>query len=98
MRMQQFFDTKLKGTPAPDWMVRGIPYRVKGRDQLGAVTQPRPRTRSRENDKGPAHVCRPFVIAAHNQSAAYWQRFPLQVIGFDVDAEPPDPVAVSVTV
>jgi dienelactone hydrolase len=39
MRMQQFFDTKLKGAPAPDWMVRGIPYLAKGRDQLGA---PRP--------------------------------------------------------
>ncbi len=34
MRMQQFFDTKLKGAPAPDWMVRGIPYLAKGRDQL----------------------------------------------------------------
>ena len=40
MRMQQFFDTKLKGAPAPDWMVHGIPYRDKGRDQLGAVAQP----------------------------------------------------------
>ncbi len=36
MRMQQFFDTKLKGAPAPDWMVRGIPYLAKGRDQLQA--------------------------------------------------------------
>lgn len=34
MRMQQFFDTKLKGAPAPDWMVRGIPYLAKGQDQL----------------------------------------------------------------
>ena len=33
MRMQQFFDTKLKGAPAPEWMVKGIPYLVKGRDQ-----------------------------------------------------------------
>ena len=39
MRMQQFFDTKLKGFPAPDWMVRGIPYLAKGRDQLA---QPAP--------------------------------------------------------
>ena len=23
MRMQQFFDNKLKGAPAPDWMVQG---------------------------------------------------------------------------
>jgi dipeptidyl aminopeptidase/acylaminoacyl peptidase len=34
MRMQQFFDNKLKGAPAPDWMVHGIPYIAKGRDQL----------------------------------------------------------------
>lgn len=34
MRMQQFFDNKLKGAPAPDWMVRGIPYTAKGKDQL----------------------------------------------------------------
>jgi dipeptidyl aminopeptidase/acylaminoacyl peptidase len=26
IRMQQFFDHHLKGAPAPDWMVRGIPY------------------------------------------------------------------------
>ena len=25
MRMQQFFDTKLKGAAAPEWMVKGIP-------------------------------------------------------------------------
>ena len=35
MRMQQFFDNKLKGAPPPDWMVHGIPYIAKGRDQLG---------------------------------------------------------------
>jgi dipeptidyl aminopeptidase/acylaminoacyl peptidase len=43
MRMQQFFATKLKGEPAPDWMVRGIPYLEKGRDQIapaGAAAQP----------------------------------------------------------
>ena len=34
MKMQQFFDNKLKGAPAPDWMVHGIPYVAKGRDQL----------------------------------------------------------------
>ncbi len=53
MRMQQFFDNKLKGAPAPDWMVRGIPYLAKGRDQLappapaaagqGGPPQPNPR-------------------------------------------------------
>lgn len=37
LRMQQFFATKLKGEPAPDWMVRGIPYVEKGRDQVGKV-------------------------------------------------------------
>jgi hypothetical protein len=36
MRMQQFFDAKLKGARPPDWMVKGIPYLAKGRDQLGA--------------------------------------------------------------
>ena len=35
MRMQQFFDNKLKGAPAPDWMVHGIPYVATGKDQLG---------------------------------------------------------------
>ena len=37
MRMQQFFDNKLKGATEPDWMVHGIPYRDKGRDQLATV-------------------------------------------------------------
>ena len=40
MRMQQFFDNKLKGAPAPDWMVHGIPYRDKGRDQLAGQPLP----------------------------------------------------------
>jgi dipeptidyl aminopeptidase/acylaminoacyl peptidase len=34
LRMQQFFDHHLRGYPAPEWMIRGIPYRLKGRDQL----------------------------------------------------------------
>ena len=34
MRMQQFFDNKLRGMPAPDWMLHGIPFQMKGRDQL----------------------------------------------------------------
>jgi dienelactone hydrolase len=33
-KMQEFFDTKLRGAPAPEWMVRGIPYLQKGRDQI----------------------------------------------------------------
>ena len=40
MRMQQFFDNKLKGATAPDWMVKGIPYRDKGRDQLAGQPLP----------------------------------------------------------
>jgi len=35
MRMEQFFDNKLKGAPAPDWMVNGIPAKDKGKDQVG---------------------------------------------------------------
>jgi dipeptidyl aminopeptidase/acylaminoacyl peptidase len=34
IRMLQFFDHHLKGAPAPEWMVRGIPFLQKGRDQL----------------------------------------------------------------
>lgn len=30
IRMQQFFDHYLKGAPAPVWMTRGIPARLKG--------------------------------------------------------------------
>lgn len=33
LRMQEFFATKLQGAPAPDWMVHGIPFLEKGRDQ-----------------------------------------------------------------
>jgi dipeptidyl aminopeptidase/acylaminoacyl peptidase len=33
-RMQQFFAAKLKGEAMPDWMVKGIPFLDKGRDQL----------------------------------------------------------------
>lgn len=38
LKMQQFFDAKLKGMPAPDWMVHGIPAREKGRDQYSRPT------------------------------------------------------------
>jgi dipeptidyl aminopeptidase/acylaminoacyl peptidase len=34
LKMQQFFDNKLMGKPAPDWMTKGIPYKDKGRDQF----------------------------------------------------------------
>jgi len=43
LRMQQFFAAKLQGAPAPDWMVRGIPYLEKGKDQLPKVAQDDPR-------------------------------------------------------
>ena len=33
-RMQTFFDVKLKGAPEPDWMVKGIAAKDKGKDQL----------------------------------------------------------------
>ena len=32
IRMMQFFDHYLKGSPAPDWMTRGIPATRKGKD------------------------------------------------------------------
>lgn len=40
MRMQQFFDTKLKGAPMPEWMAKGIPAKDKGKDQVKKVIQP----------------------------------------------------------
>ncbi len=33
-KMQEFFANKLLGAPAPEWMVRGIPYMEKGREQV----------------------------------------------------------------
>lgn len=37
-KMREFFAVKLKGAEPPAWMVRGIPYLEKGRDQLKAGT------------------------------------------------------------
>ena len=42
MRMQQFFDNKLMGKPAPDWMVKGIPAKDKGKDQVAPIIRPQP--------------------------------------------------------
>jgi dipeptidyl aminopeptidase/acylaminoacyl peptidase len=42
MRMRQFFDHHLRGAPAPDWMVNGIPFLDKGRDQLQPVVAGEP--------------------------------------------------------
>jgi dipeptidyl aminopeptidase/acylaminoacyl peptidase len=33
MRMQQFFDHFLKGAPAPEWMVKGIPYLQRDKEK-----------------------------------------------------------------
>ena len=33
MRLQQFFDHFLKGAPAPEWMVKGIPYLQKDKEK-----------------------------------------------------------------
>lgn len=45
MRMQQFFDNKLMGKPAPDWMVHGIPAKDKGKSQVNwAAKAPAPTT------------------------------------------------------
>ena len=33
-KMQEFFGNKLLVQPAPDWMVRGVPFLQKGRDQV----------------------------------------------------------------
>lgn len=43
MRLWDFFEHHLRGAPKPEWMVKGIPYIQKGRDQapaLKAVIQP----------------------------------------------------------
>ena len=40
MRMQTFFDVKLKGAPQPDWMTHGIAAKDKGRDQVTPVIRP----------------------------------------------------------
>ena len=40
MRMQQFFDNKLKGAAMPEWMAKGIPAKDKGKDQVKKVIQP----------------------------------------------------------
>ncbi|GAB1341013.1 hypothetical protein MASR1M101_01400 [Gemmatimonas sp.] len=39
-KMQEFFAVKLQGAEAPSWMVRGIPFLEKGRDQVKMSTPP----------------------------------------------------------
>ena len=40
LKMQQFFDNKLMGKPAPDWMTKGIPAKDKGKDQVPVPIRP----------------------------------------------------------
>jgi dipeptidyl aminopeptidase/acylaminoacyl peptidase len=44
IKMQQFFDHHLVGGPMPDWMKQGIPFLMKGRDQIApsAIATPTP--------------------------------------------------------
>lgn len=39
-KMQDFFATKLLGAPPASWMLRGIPFLEKGRDQVRPITTP----------------------------------------------------------
>jgi hypothetical protein len=39
VRMKQFYDHYLKGTPAPEWIVNGIPF-LKKKTPTGAAAQP----------------------------------------------------------
>ena len=39
-KMLEFFATKLLGAPPASWMVRGIPFLEKGRDQVRSTTTP----------------------------------------------------------
>jgi dienelactone hydrolase len=42
IKMQQFFDHHLVGAPMPDWMKQGIPFLMKGRDQIAPATTAAP--------------------------------------------------------
>ena len=50
LKMQQFFDNKLMGKPAPDWMTKGIPAKDKGRDQI--VMTPVPAAKATTQARG----------------------------------------------
>jgi len=39
-KMLEFFAVKLQGADAPSWMVKGIPFLEKGRDQIRLGPQP----------------------------------------------------------
>ena len=45
-RMKEFFDTKLKGAPAPEWMVKGIPYLQREKEKLQYRDNPASSTES----------------------------------------------------
>jgi dienelactone hydrolase len=46
MRMQQFFDHHLKGSPKPDWMEKGIPYKPPEGERPSTPGTQRPTTTS----------------------------------------------------
>jgi len=53
VRMKEFFDHYLKGTPAPKWMVEGIPH-LKMKDHLKErVKELKPDEKSGEKNEGP---------------------------------------------
>ena len=49
-RMQQFFAHHLKGDPMPDWMKQGIPFLMKGRDQVAPAVPPQPAATVQPNE------------------------------------------------
>ena len=51
-KMQDFFAVKLLGAEAPSWMVRGIPFLEKGRDQVKMTPQPARATTPAGNSGG----------------------------------------------
>ncbi|HVB31937.1 MAG TPA: prolyl oligopeptidase family serine peptidase [Gemmatimonadaceae bacterium] len=55
MRMQEFFDYHLRGFPEPGWMIHGIPYLQKGRDQLGHPAGVPPAPSGGDGGGAPAH-------------------------------------------
>jgi dipeptidyl aminopeptidase/acylaminoacyl peptidase len=42
IRLQEYFDHYLKGAPAPDWMVKGVPYIEKDKTELSAFESAKP--------------------------------------------------------
>ncbi len=72
MRMQQFFDNKLKGTPAPEWMVKGIPAKDKGRDQVQMQLQSDAVAERRTESVAISH--RPSAISSNGEPSGCFSR------------------------